>query len=420
MLINFVAKKDCDEFSDLINYYLDNYSDTIVLDHDYSVKEVVKRKTSYKDLSLRKTGNRIWEKYWDNMPEFEQFFNPCYNQLTIEGVPGLDLKSEESLKYLSEILGQRLTKLTKSCKFPFVANASYKTQWFRGGDELKNNFPIYIPSLGRYDCSLTANALNSLGIDNYFIIVEEQEYEDYARYHSKERLLILDPQYIANYETLDGLGTSKRVGSGAARNFAWDHSISNGYTWHWILDDNISGFARFYDNKKVRIKTSAIFPILENHTLRFSNVGMSGMNYRFFAVQNRPAFQLNTRVYSCIFIRNDVPFRWRGRLNEDTILSLDMILGGYNTLLYNVFLIDKLATQTLKGGNYEAFYKNDGTYDKTKLLCDVHPQYAKMTTRFNRTHHSVNYRQFENIRPLELVEGLEIPKGVNNYGIYFG
>ena len=43
----------------------------------------------------------------------------------------------------------------------------------------------------------------------------------------------------------------------------------------------------------------------------------------------------HSRIYSCNLIRTDIPYRWRGRYNEDTILSLDILRGGHCTLLFN-------------------------------------------------------------------------------------
>ena len=88
-------------------------------------------------------------------------------------------------------------------------------------------------------------------------------------------------------------------------------------------------------------------------TLRYKNVAMAGPQYKFFAPdrQKLPPFVRNTRIYSCNLIRNDLPFRWRGRHNEDTIKSLDVLKAGWCTILFNAFLQDKAPTLTIKGGN---------------------------------------------------------------------
>ena len=61
-------------------------------------------------------------------------------------------------------------------------------------------------------------------------------------------------------------------------------------------------------------------------------------------------FTLNTRIYSCNLIKNSVRFRWRGRYNEDTDLSLRMLKAGLCTDLFNAFLQDKETTLTMRGG----------------------------------------------------------------------
>ena len=109
-------------------------------------------------------------------------------------------------------------------------------------------------------------------------------------------------------------------------------------------------------------------------------------------------------------------YRWRGRYNEDTILSLDILKDGYCTIQFNAFLQLKTTTQMVKGGNTKEFYAKEGTYPKSKMLADVYPQYAKVVYRFNRIHHHVDYTPFKKnklIRDLKV----KIPTKVNNYGM---
>ncbi len=78
----------------------------------------------------------------------------------------------------------------------------------------------------------------------------------------------------------------------------------------------------------------------KDFVLRYENIAMAGPNYFMFAPRKRkhPPFSLNTRIYSCNLIRNDLPFRWRARYNEDTDLSLRMLKAGWCTVLFYVFL----------------------------------------------------------------------------------
>ncbi len=279
------------------------------------------------------------------------------------------------------------------------------------------NFPLYIPSKGRWEIRFTSDALIKVGVD-HFIIIEEQEYSLYSRVVSPERLLVLDKKYQDNYDTFDDLGDSKSKGPGAARNFAWDHSISNGHKWHWVMDDNIRDFYRLNNNLKVRVGDGAIFKCMEDFVCRYENVSMAGPNYELFIQRKSqpPPFILNTRIYSCNLIRNDAPYRWRGRYNEDTDLSLRMLKDGWCTVQFNAFLQDKQGTQVVEGGNTEEFYAHEGTLPKSEMQVAMHPDVSRIVWRFGRWHHYVDYSGFKKNKLIRR-PGIEIPKGVNNYGM---
>jgi hypothetical protein len=254
----------------------------------------------------------------------------------------------------------------------------------------------------------------------YYIVVEQAEYDKYASVIRKSKILVLDQRYLDDYETLDNLGATKSKGPGAARNFCWDHALlRHGATWHWVLDDNINGFVRLNRNQRIKVDSGAMFAAAEDFVERYENVVQAGFEYRFFAGGGRrekAPYRTNTRVYSCILIRNDIPFRWRGRYNEDTILSLDILTNGYATILFQAFLQNKAATQTVKGGNSADFYDHEGTRPKSQMLIDVYPQYSRMVTRYGRCHHHVDYSSFQRTKLIRK-SGVTIPDGVNNYGM---
>jgi len=277
-------------------------------------------------------------------------------------------------------------------------------------------FPIYIPSKGRHESRLTARALDAMGVP-YRMIVEEQEHAAYASVIDPKRLLILEPQYQRDYDPGDDLGDSKPKGSGAARNFGWEHSISEGHERHWMVDDNIRAFYRLNQNLKVPVSDGASFRAMEDFACRYTNVAMAGPNYFMFASRKSamPPFLANTRIYSCNLIRNDVPFRWRGRYNEDTDLSLRMLKAGYCTILFNAFLQEKSQTLTMKGGNTDTVYK-DGTLPKSKMIADLHPDVARVVWKFRRWHHHVDYSPFKRNKLIRRPD-LIIPEGPDNYGM---
>ena len=279
-------------------------------------------------------------------------------------------------------------------------------------------FPMYIVSKGRWESRLTSKAFEKMQIP-YFVVVEEQEFEQYASVIDRSKLLILDKKYQRDYDTFDDLGDSKSKGPGPARNFAWEHSISIGARWHWVHDDNISGFCRLNHNKRVPCDSPAIFRAAEDFVDRYENVAVSGLGYRFEGGTHRdkqPPFTLNTRIYSCLLIRNDIPYRWRGRYNEDTDLSVRALKDGWCTVLFRAFRCDKLATQSIKGGNTDAFYASEGTLAKSRMQIAMHPDISKLVWRYGRWHHYVDYSVFSR-NELRLKDNVNIPEGINNFGM---
>jgi hypothetical protein len=276
-------------------------------------------------------------------------------------------------------------------------------------------FPIYIPSKSRSDTRLTMRTLDEMQVD-YYVIVERQQYDEYASVIARDKLLILPTSYQDEYDTCDSLGSTKSKGPGPARNFAWDHSMQNSYAWHWVMDDNIRHFFRLNNNRKIPTSNASIFTAMEDFCLRYKNIAMAGPNYRFFATQRTklPPFVVNTRIYSCNLIRNDTHFRWRGRYNEDTDLSLRMLKSGWCTVQFYAFLQGKIATQLVKGGNTQEFYAHEGTFEKSKMLVKMHPDVARLVKRFNRWHHYVDYRLFRN-RKLLLRDDMIVARGTNEY-----
>lgn len=285
---------------------------------------------------------------------------------------------------------------------------------------MKPQFPLYIPSKGRFEYMITSKALTEMGVFHNIVVEphEVQKYKDSVKqFGLLTNVIELDMSYKGKYELCDSLGLSKTTGSGPARNFIWDHSIKSGYPWHWIMDDNIKGFLRMNRNVRIQTTSPSFWRAMEDFVLRYKNVAMAGPNYAMFAfgASALPPFITNTRIYSCNLIRNDVPFRWRGRYNEDTIMSLDMLKAGWCTIQFNAFLQQKLRTQTIKGGNTDELYK-DGTMDKSRMLVREHPDVAEVKFKFERWHHHVNYTVFKKQKLIKRNE-LDLKKGVNDYGM---
>lgn len=278
-------------------------------------------------------------------------------------------------------------------------------------------FPIYIVSKGRWESRLTSKALEKMNVP-YYIIIDKSEYEQYASVIDKKKILIQPQKYYDNYDTFWN-DDNRTTGPGSARNFAWDHSIKNGFSHHWVMDDNISGFARMNRNKRINVVSGSIFKAMEDFVLRYDNVAQASPNYRFFVnpTEKYQPFITNTRIYSCLLIKNNIPYRWRGRYNEDTDLSLRILKDGYCTIQFNAFLQNKMVTQALKGGNTEQFYSKEGTYKKSKMLYDMHPDVVRIVWKYGRCHHYVDYVSHFSKNKLIRKKGIRLPKQNNEYGM---
>lgn len=278
-------------------------------------------------------------------------------------------------------------------------------------------YPIYIVSKGRWKNRLTSKALNVMGVP-YKIVVEQDQLPMYQAEVGADRCLVLPQRYLDEYDTCDDLGDSKSKGPGAARNFVWDHATELGAKRHWVMDDNLDAFHRLNRNIKRESDTPAIFAAMEDFVDRYENVPVAGPNYYSFVKSSDgvPAFVTNTRIYSCLLIQNDAPYRWRGRYNEDTDLSLRVLKDGLCTIQFNAFLQGKVTTQRMKGGNTDEFYALEGTKAKSQMLADLHPDVAKVVWRFNRWHHHVDYKPFYKNRLIKR-DDVVVSEKVNNYGM---
>ena len=243
-----------------------------------------------------------------------------------------------------------------------------------------SKYPIYIVSKGRAKTPYTANWFKRDKID-FKIVVEPQEYDEYCESIGKEYVLKLP---------FSNLG----LGSYPARNFCWEHSIGLGAERHWVFDDNIRQMRRLHKGKRIPCDAKIAIAALEDFTDRYNNIGLSGFEYTYFLMNtyNKP-FKYNVHVYSAILIKNNMPYRWRLKYNEDVDLCLQVLHNNLCTVSFTTFCIEKISTVAkLKGGNQDELYKgNDPSkkYLKAKSLEEIWPQYVKTVLKYDRPHHSV-------------------------------
>lgn len=247
-------------------------------------------------------------------------------------------------------------------------------------------YPVYIISKGRAYNPLTAKLLENSNI-NYFIAVEPQEKDEYVKALGEHRVLLLP---------FSNLG----LGSYPARNFCWEHAKANGYKYHWLFDDNIQCWKKWINGKRKSIEDlKPAFLYVENYAKK-TNYDILGFEEPNFVVKPpKKPFKHNCHVYSAMLIKNELPYRWRLKYNEDVDLCLQVLHNKGTTASCVYYMADKVSTSAkMKGGNQTELYqgnKAEKNLLKAKMLEAVWPQYAKTVIRFNRHHHLVDWKIFK-------------------------
>ena len=409
--VHFRDKQDCDDFANLLQRALSSREKTIAFSQrNKSTTRVYEftdtrlkssdKKPSAKAKKKKRGYDDFYDRHWREMPDFSEMSQLPFFSLRFT------FKTVRLLQAFARLVKQKIAFTTKSIWYPELERQDLESQRWKSDQKKKIRYPVYIISKGRAQTRLTARTLEELKIP-YFMVIEKQDYDAYSCVIDKKKILVLP------FEGNHGKGP------GRARNWCWDHAVANGHQKHWVLDDNIDGFYRLHENRRIKVADNAIFRAAEDFVDRYKNVLVSGFQYRFFnpAAAKRPPFIKNTRIYSVLLIDHQCKHRWRGMYNEDTILSLDVLKDGDCTVLFSSFLAGKAATQTLSGGNTEEFYKSEGTYRKSLMLQRMFPEETELVKRYGRWHHEVNYKLYwDNWMLLKVKNPMK--KDVNNeYGM---
>lgn len=251
---------------------------------------------------------------------------------------------------------------------------------------MENKYPVYIISKGRFEKTLTADRFDSYGI-KYLIAVEPQEYELYVKKLGLDKVLKLP---------FSNLG----LGSYPARNYCWEHAKANGYKYHWLFDDNITEIRKWINQKREIIyQYCEALIYVENYTEK-NNIDINGFEeYNFCVKPPKIPFKTNCHVYSAMLIKNNLPYRWRLKYNEDVDLCLQVLHNGGSTSSCVYYMANKISTsEKMKGGNQTELYQGNVPKKnllKAKMLEAVWPQYTKTVIRFGRHHHLIDWKVFQ-------------------------
>ena len=176
------------------------------------------------------------------------------------------------------------------------------------------------------------------------------------------------------------------------------------------MDDNLSGFHRLHHNNKLPVLSGVYFNMIEDFMDKYHNLYITGLGYSSDNPEidkSRKSVITNSKVYSCILIRNDLDQvldeKWRGKYNEDVDLVLRVLKKGLPTVGFQSFTCKKEKTGGMTGGNTEIYKgseknKFEGFQKKLDSLIEQHPDVVTQTNERhidNRPHHKVVYKQFK-------------------------
>ena len=408
--VHVANSKDADHFAKLIQRSLSADPKalriTFSAKYDADTRSIVITKRDresawgFKDKSRRVPRARIrkshntddfFRRHWLDMPPFDQEGDPPWITFYVT------FKTESDFECFARLVKQRqiIGAAPKAIWFPFKEPASYTKEWWISEDGKPNQprYPIFIPSKGRAHEQMTMRTLSRMGL-KYYVMVEPQEYMTYRRLLPPEATILSLPE--GNHGN----------GPGVARNACWDYAKDTLKAKRFfVLDDNIDGFYRLHENKRYRCGDGTPFRVLEDFADRYANVPLAGFQYRFFKPSNTKHYPItvNTRIYSAALVSTeDERFKQRGRYNEDTIQSIDVMKAGLCTVEFNCFLSGKLRTQVMKGGNSDEFYTPQGkrsraksTRAKSQMLVNVHSDVCEPTSAYGREHHKCHYTVFQ-------------------------
>jgi hypothetical protein len=223
-------------------------------------------------------------------------------------------------------------------------------------DEIR--YPAYVLSKGRSDIEGVADLFIEAGVP-FRIVVEPQDEKPYGARFGKDRLVVMP---------------KNNGGVTYVRNYAKDHATEEGFDFHWQFDDNIKRFFLRDNGKAHKVDPGWAIRVVEGVVDGYTNIG--GANFAnsgfVFGYDNREPITLNSQVYCAMLLSNNVRSRFR-ECHEDTDYSMQLLTEGLVTLSVKRICMEKPASATMKGGNYETAYKGNGRIERMEKLLEYWP-----------------------------------------------
>lgn len=304
------------------------------------------------------------------------------------------------------------------------------TPGFEEKHGMKTN--IYIPSYKRSEMEKsTWNMLKDFHADNWYLCIDPSQWESYAKIFPLEKLIIRDIRF-RDYEFYDACSAvnapiTRRPHAGIY-NFILEFARSMGEEYFFFMDDDIGGMAlknylggesgletyaeKFGYRKEDFFRCSHLkeeykFNLQKDYLAKLENLAIASRNSGFvggekFGISFAKSVVIthNTRVY-CFYVNDTKSARHQiGRQNNDVISSIEQQKWGRVNLLSQAFSYNSMQTQADTGGSggNTGMYNEFGTGDKGIVLVQAQPDISRVTFKYSRVHHTVNYAKYRGQR----------------------
>jgi len=383
----------------------------ILKDHEIQFRQILNINPHQLFGSETRKSNTIKPYKWDGCPEYDNNNNKYSVNPNCEFV----FYTKELYDDFISKSGFTISDKAKTFWYPNPPEKDASLDGYYTTEKCNNQYPIYIPTYKRHDTCYTARALEELGVKSYYLIIRNtvEEIGNYTNAIKTFKLnhAILLPIDDTFYKEQEEQGNGYSI---IPRNFAYQHAVNANYTHHWIIDDNIKGF--YMKNRGAILQfENTCYPLffVEEYMKLYSSLAQCAIQYKHlgFSSSDRNVIILNSRCYSCILLKHIDGYRWRGKYNEDTDLSLRLLKDGYATMTFQNILCDKQQTSSVRGGNTDAFHKSETGYvNKADSLVAQHPDVTKKVIKYGRVHHQVDYTSFKNNNLIETGYKLNLPE----------
>ena len=271
---------------------------------------------------------------------------------------------------------------------------------------MRNDFAVFILSHGRPDNVITLNTLKKANYTGKWYIVIDNEDDKADKYYKKygtDKVIMFDKLEISKkFDTADMSQERRTVVY--ARNACFEIAEKLGLTYFLELDDDYNKFSYRKETdglltQRVNVKQAdkmfeLMIDFLEKTqalTVAFGQGGdyVGGLNSGLYKVQ------VKRKAMNTFFCTTKRPFKFVGRINEDTNTYVLYGSRGHLFLTIRDVMINQLETQSNKGGMTDV-YLNSGTYLKsfyTVMMCPSCVKISRMgnTSTSKRIHHRIDW-----------------------------